>query len=375
MGKRNYGLDILKILSMFFILVLHINLRGGLIKTVPNGSIEYFVVLITEVVALCAVNIYGIISGYLSFSKYEKNPSNKYNFKRLIYLWLQVVSYSLATSLLLFFLGKIDLDKKSILMIFLPVANRYLWYFTAYFLLFFFIPIINHFVNDNDNRTIIAVLIPILLFFSFYQSLTARYIGDFALLYDGYSVWWLMILFYIGAVLKKTKIGSNISSAKLIISLIIIYSVSLLWKFYIPQLSIYHPDFVYFENFLYEYTSPSMLLVAIIYILLLTRVNIKGKFLKKVLPTLSTATFGVYVMHMHPFIWGRIKDSFVFILNYNIAFEPLIVLAFALIGLIIMLTIDIIRAKIFKLLRIELLCEKLDKLIHRISNKLLNKVV
>ena len=127
MKNRIYGIDVLKVLSMFFILVLHINSNGGLLNNVPVGSKKFAIVLILEIICLCAVNIYGIISGYLSYSKYDSNTSKVYNFKRLIYLWIQVVFYSFITTIILVALGKIEVSRKDMLLIFLPVANKYLW--------------------------------------------------------------------------------------------------------------------------------------------------------------------------------------------------------------------------------------------------------
>ena len=375
MKNRIYGIDVLKVLSMFFILVLHINSNGGLLNNVPVGSKKFAIVLILEIICLCAVNIYGIISGYLSYSKYDSNTSKVYNFKRLIYLWIQVVFYSFITTIILVALGKIEVSRKDMLLIFLPVANKYLWYFTAYFLLFFFTPVINSFVKNSSNRVVIAVLIPIIVLFVFYQSFVKDYIGNFTFTNEGYSVWWLLILFYIGAVIKKTNLGKNISSKKLLLCLVAVYIISFSWKFFIPILANKVEFLKYYGNFLFEYISPSNVFAAIIYVLLLIRIKVNSNLAKNILPTLSAATFGVYVMHLHPYVWTNIiRNSFVFILDYNIYFEPLIVIIIALIGLIIMLVIDIVRTKIFKLFRVDKLCEKIDSLFNNIQNSFINKI-
>lgn len=375
MKERNYGIDILKILSMLYILILHINYRGGLLGHVPVGSKSYGIVLILQIICFCAVNIYAIITGYLSYSKYDKEDYKVYDFKRLIYLWLEVVFYSILTTIILFFLGKIEVTKRLILTICLPVSSKYVWYFTAYFLLFFLMPIINLFVKNSSKKTLISVLIPIIIFFSFYQSFMNEYMSDFTFINRGYSVWWLMILFYIGAVIKKLDLGKNIKTKKLIILLFIIYIVAYVWNFFIPILALKHENLGYFSKFLYEYISPTNLFAAIIYVLLFTRIKIKSKVLKKYLPILSIATFGVYVMHLHPYIYHTmLKDAFTFILDYNIFLEPFIVILIALGFLTIMLIIDIIRSKLFKFIRIDKLCLWLDKLINNKLDSLVGRI-
>lgn len=55
MKNRNYGIDLLKILSMFFIIVLHINSRGGLFSAVEITSSYYKVILILDIICVSAV--------------------------------------------------------------------------------------------------------------------------------------------------------------------------------------------------------------------------------------------------------------------------------------------------------------------------------
>lgn len=373
MKDRNYGIDILKILAMFFILILHIDNKGGLFKFSSQSSLQYNIIMILEIIAICAVNIYGIVSGYLSYSNYDKKSENMYNFKRLIYLWFQVLSYSLIITLVFMFLGKYSISKLEFILIFFPVASSYLWYFTAYFLLFLFMPMINSFVKNTDNRFLIVTLISIIVLFSFYQTAVIK-IGSFTFTNNGYSVWWLFILFYIGAVIKKTGIGKDISTKKLIIYLISIYIVSYLWKVVLPLFENNFEWLRHIENFLFLYTSPSNLFVAIIYLLIFSRIKLNNSKIAKILTIASSATFGVYVIHLHPCIWEKIGGAFTFILDFNIFLEPFIVLLVAFILLIILLIIDIIRFKIFKLLRVEKLCLKIDKLLCKVLNKV-SKIV
>ena len=39
MKDRNYGIDLLKILSMFFVIIIHVGGHGGLIYNAENGTI------------------------------------------------------------------------------------------------------------------------------------------------------------------------------------------------------------------------------------------------------------------------------------------------------------------------------------------------
>ena len=86
--KRNIGIDALKILSMFMIVILHILGQGGILATLPQFSMRYNISWLIEIMCLCSVNCFAITSGYLSAEK-------KYTYKGILNLWLQVIFYSL----------------------------------------------------------------------------------------------------------------------------------------------------------------------------------------------------------------------------------------------------------------------------------------
>ena len=369
MKNRNYGIDLLKILSMFFIIVLHINSRGGLFSAVEITSSYYKVILILDIICVSAVNIYGLISGYVSYSQYEeKKESDKYSFKRIIYLWLEVVFYSLITYIILWIFGKEKFKCKSLISIFFPISTNYVWYFSAYALLFLFMPMINSFVKNTNNRLLISLMILIFLFFSIIQSITIEPFKDFTFLNRGYSVWWLLILFYFGAVIKKTSFGKNISIKKIIIYIICLYMISYLWKIYCPIILKKE-----LENYLYEYISPTNFIIAILYLILFLKIRISNIILQKIISILSLATFGVYVMNLHPYIWLKIKDSFVFILNYKVYFVPLITLIIAFTLFLIMVIIDVLRKNLFKIIKIDKLCTSIDEYINKFLNYIIKK--
>ena len=64
--ERNYGVDFLRIIATFMVLTLHILGQGGLLVTLTSGTVRYHVFWFLEVVCYCAVNCYGLISGYVS---------------------------------------------------------------------------------------------------------------------------------------------------------------------------------------------------------------------------------------------------------------------------------------------------------------------
>lgn len=74
------------------------------------------------------------------------------------------------------------------------------WYFTAFFALFFAIPVLNRFVFAVDERTARIALIVMVVLFSCIELQTGVFKMD-----RGYSAFWLMVLYCMGALAKRGK--------------------------------------------------------------------------------------------------------------------------------------------------------------------------
>ena len=64
--KRNYSLDLLKIVSIIFVIILHYNngKMGGLLANTQPGTSNYFIARFTEILTIIACNLFVLISGY-----------------------------------------------------------------------------------------------------------------------------------------------------------------------------------------------------------------------------------------------------------------------------------------------------------------------
>ena len=70
--ERCSGIDLLRIISMFFVVMLHVIGHGGILDNVAMFSVNYQLLWLLEILAYCSVNCYALISGYVGvFSKYK----------------------------------------------------------------------------------------------------------------------------------------------------------------------------------------------------------------------------------------------------------------------------------------------------------------
>ena len=68
MKKRNTGINLFKLFSMFMIALLHVLGMGGIIGAAA-GTSSYYPVYLMQNAAFCAVNCYALIAGILCSAK------------------------------------------------------------------------------------------------------------------------------------------------------------------------------------------------------------------------------------------------------------------------------------------------------------------
>ena len=77
--ERNYGIDLLRVLATYMVLVLHVMGQGGIVWTIDGSSNNYIVAWLLELLAFCAVNCYALISGYVGlYKKFKLNTTFLY---------------------------------------------------------------------------------------------------------------------------------------------------------------------------------------------------------------------------------------------------------------------------------------------------------
>lgn len=342
--KRNYGIDLLRIVAMFMIVVLHIQGHGGYLYQIEKQSIiqtgAYFYI---EVLCMCAVDIYALISGYVS-------NDTRIRFDKILSRWLQVIFYSFVITLLLKVFGVINIDIKELLSNLLPVANNIYWYFTAYLVVLFVSPFINRLIDDIENRDAKTILIVLILLFSF----TSLFSDPFCL-QGGYTALWLVILYTIGKIIKKIDLFRNIKTKYLIIT---IFASSIVMMLSYIVLG---------HGYLTSYTSPTVVIQAICYLIVFKRIKCD----KKIILKLSSLTFGSYLFHSNPYILDLcIKDRFLFINDCNIVFGIVILIISAIVVLLVGMLVEELRIRLYKLLKIDSLCKNLDIKINKLIEKL-----
>ena len=193
MNEKNYGIDALRILSMFMVTILHVLTQGGILNASGRFTSQYEVVWLLQTMAFCAVNVYALISGYVWVYA-------KYRYRNLMELWLQVFFYTVSITILFRLLYPSSVAALDWIKAIFPVMFNQYWYFSSYVALFIFIPLLNIILEKMEKRQLQFCITMILFFFSVIQTL---FYSDVFGTNDGYSAIWLMILYLVGGYIRK----------------------------------------------------------------------------------------------------------------------------------------------------------------------------
>lgn len=342
--ERNYGIDLLRLVLMYMVCMLHTLGKGGILDASVAGTGGYKVFWFLEILSYCAVDGFAIISGYMANDKPRK-------YEKLVDMWFQAFFYSFIVTMIFTVIGVNDTwSNLDIIKSALPVTSGYFWYFTAFFALFFSIPVLNSFLFTVETNMAKKAFIIIVILFS-----VLGVLGDPFKSSNGYSAIWLMVLYFIGVLAKKIKLFETKRS----ITLIILWAlcIVLTWGVHV---------FIGTDR-LTDYVSPTVLLSAILMVVLFSRIRIRGSIIKKISPLV----FGIYLFQLNKVIWNNILDNaFVTVVEQPLYVGVLLVFVFAFVIFFSGLVVEYIRSRIAKLLRIPALSKRIVTLIDVIISKL-----
>ena len=203
--KRSYGIDLLRLIAMYMVCIAHILGQGGILEVCEPGSLNYKVYWGIEILAIASVDIFAVISGYIA------NDRRTYRFEKVIDMWMQAFFYSFIITVVLMAAGVTDsIEGKELIKYALPVLFGRFWYFKAYFLLFFAMPVLNPFLFSMEERTAKKTMILMFVLFTFTGMFTDPFV-----IKGGYSALWLMALYCIGVLAKRTGLFARKKSITL----------------------------------------------------------------------------------------------------------------------------------------------------------------
>lgn len=251
--NRNIGIELLRIVSMYMVLILHIFNKTDLIFGSELLSAKYQIAWLLEIIAYCAVNCYVLISGYVGIEA-------KYKYTNIIILWIRVMFYSVGITAIAGVFFPELVNKSLWITSVLPTISNTYWFFTSYVGLFVFMPVINKAVNSMNKKQAKCVIVVSVTLFSILQTIINSDI--FGINY-GYSTLWFIIVYFIGASIKRFNLLSKMKTKTFIFIYCALIFSTWLSNFVIENLTLHILNDVKGKGMLVSYTSPTILLIAV----------------------------------------------------------------------------------------------------------------
>ena len=289
--KRNYGIDTLRIVSMVFVILLHLMGVGGICANAALFSPQFFLSQFVRIATFCAVNCYALISGFVGWSRTPKLSG-------LLSLWAKVIAFCVAITVFTQLRDPEAVGLGDLWKALTPVKEAKYWYFNAYVGLFFFLPLLNHAVRGISGREAVFAMTGLFLMV---LSLPYSKLSQVALLANGYSTLWLMILYLLGGLMGRFDIPAKLSVRGWALLYLLAVGASFLPRMAMLVLKpeLWTPDN---QNLSMQYTNPSVILAGAALVGLFARLELSDRMIR-LTRALSPHAFGVYLCHTHTLIF------------------------------------------------------------------------
>ena len=281
---RYIGIECCRIIAMLMICNLHVLGIGGVLDKVGNQKdIYYFLANILEAFSYPAVNIFILISGYVGLY-------SQFSYKKMSKFWLQIIFYTISITLTFAVFSKLSVTPTEWFYALTPISNGQYWYMSCYFGLMLIAALLNQAILTMKKELLLPIITGGFIYFSIIPTIFKQ---DSLGIWRGYSVLWMILLYIVGAIIRKFKYESYFQSWKVIFGILLLTSLTFV---------------LYFFN--YEqwrsYSSPTVTFQGILIFLLCLSIKNIPPSLEKIVLLLSPLTLGVYLFHVHPLIFRRI---------------------------------------------------------------------
>jgi surface polysaccharide O-acyltransferase-like enzyme len=216
--RRNHGIDFIRIIAMYGIIINHIMYK----KNTLSKFKAFKELKLLHILLFWHNNGFAFISGFIGYKTHK--------YSNLFYLWIWVCFYSVVIHLFyLKYKPQIVIDDKFYYNLF-PIIFRRYWFFTAYFGMYLFLPIINKGISFLNKSELKICYISILFLFVFWHDIM-NHKKDIFMTNRGYSILWLLIFYITGSYFGKYFIKNKkiflflISFLIYIITSILYYSI------------------------------------------------------------------------------------------------------------------------------------------------------
>lgn len=286
LNKRESNFELLRIISMIFIVFHHLAIHSTYNFSFSNGNnvVNDFLLALFQSGGKFGVVLFVMITGYYMIKSNIK-------LKKLIVLEGQVLFYSIFLYVFfVIFMGK-EIVVRDLIKFLMPNINGVYWFFSSYFILYLLIPYINRLLIGLDKKDYIRLLF---IGFIFLIVLPTIFISKELVNVGVYLIYYYMIGGYI------RLFGKEITGKKYyFLGFILGYLAIPVLSIYIRFLSLKN---FYLKDYILTFIELDSILVFVSSIcLFMFFKNMKINY-SRIINWLGSVSFGVYLFHDHPLV-------------------------------------------------------------------------
>lgn len=346
--ERHIGLELLRIISMLMIILLHSIDHSGLLEKLVSGSMLYWYEWFIYAIVQVCVNCFVLISGYFLIQ-------SKFKFEKLVMLWIEVVFYALVIKIVMMTLGEIPISVTSLVSCFVPILTGRYWFITIYFGMYLLSPFLNIGIKAMSKKQHTSLVLILFFLFSVMVSIYPSFRGMNS--GGGWGIAWFIALYIMAAYIRLYYKPNG----KIFIPITIFFACPILMT---SALGIANQSGIGILNSMadnwWKYDSlPACIASIALLIVFLNQPKKLNNRIKQIIIRMSSATFGVYLIHAHANIctasmWQRIG----MVSNMNKIWFPLFQIIVVIVIFLACVLIDMMRQILFQKLSIKQIVDK-----------------
>lgn len=296
-NERQSNLDLLRIIAAIFVVIVHYNNTGSgkAFLYAESLPLHYEILLFFEMLAICSVNIFVMLSGYFLCT------SSRVKLSKILRLYLDVIFFSVLRYILYCIIGDTTFNLPDFFARFIPLN----WYVAVYSGLYFISPYLNQILQKKSRSQFRFMLLVFFFVFSIWPSGVelASKVLDFSPdslspisnqgSGDGYTLINFIFMYFFGAYCRLHE-NQAASSKKCIQALLIFIGCAVLNTLYANK----------FFGRAASYCNPIVVVQTVSVFTVFQNITIRSK----IITNLAGCAFGVYLMHSFFFRYCRIEQ-------------------------------------------------------------------
>lgn len=344
LANRHTGMELLRIISMLFVLCLHFFIKGGYLHS--KNNLVYNESWFLFCFSIVAVNCYVLITGYFMSEK-------SFILSRVTLVYSQMWFYSVLLFSVTVLFGITKFTTSSVANAVLPLTFGHYWFILNYLLLLLLSPLLNTAIQKMNQKKYKCVLFVLISVFSVANFLL-KPINPVFDSSGGFGLVWFCILYLTSAYLRKYGYPNR----KMVYSLI--YVACCIVSFVI-HIFTFGKGEVWEISMVRDYNNPIIYLASIAVFVVFLNISINNRVIKRLILFVSPLTLAVYLIHESSFVSGWLWNTInvnTWCVNNGLFIIQALGTVFAI--FILCCAFEFIRKTVFKLLKIDYLVIKLS---------------